>query len=120
MQEITARIRKAANAYLKQRYTPVVSVFAGVFSVLLATAFGPGGRVRSKFTSFTFPAGGMRFMLADFTGMKIAAQANPALRRPLPKVSARVLALPSLPSQSWALPSAIRSRAAPVHPSAFS
>lgn len=42
-------------------------------------------------------------MLADFTGMKISPRRQiPALRGPLPKVSARVLALPSLPVQSWA------------------
>ena len=40
MQKIAAAIRAGANAYLKHQYTTVFKVFAIVFVLLLALAFG--------------------------------------------------------------------------------
>ena len=44
MQKIAASIRSGANAYLKQQYTTVFKVFVVVFIILLAIAFGSGGK----------------------------------------------------------------------------
>ena len=76
MQEIAASIREGANAYLKRQYTAVAKVFAIVFVVLLAMAFGTNGTMLSKFTPFAFLTGGLWSMLAGLIGMKIATQAN--------------------------------------------
>ena len=76
MQEIASHIREGANAYLKQQYTTVAEVFAVVFVILLAMAFGTGGKMLPRFTPFAFLTGGMWSMLAGLTGMKIATQAN--------------------------------------------
>ena len=47
-----------------------------VFIVLLAMAFGSGGKMLSKFTPFAFITGGVFSMLAGFIGMKIATASN--------------------------------------------
>ena len=76
MQKIAAAIRSGANAYLKRQYTTVLKVFAVVFVLLLAIAFGTDGRLLSKFTPFAFVTGGIWSMLAGFIGMKIATNSN--------------------------------------------
>ena len=76
MQKIAASIREGANAYLKQQYSTVFKVFVVVFIVLLAMAFGSGGRMLSRFTPFAFITGGVFSMLAGFIGMKIATASN--------------------------------------------
>ena len=76
MRKIAANIRAGANAYLKQQYTTVFKVFVIVFIILLAIAFGTGGRMLSKFTPFAFVTGGIFSMLAGFIGMKIATNSN--------------------------------------------
>ena len=76
MQKIAASIRAGANAYLKQQYSTVFKVFLVVFVILLAMAFGTGGKMLSKFTPFAFVTGGVFSMLAGFIGMKIATASN--------------------------------------------
>ncbi len=76
MQKIAAAIRSGANAYLKQQYTTVFKVFAAVFILLLAIAFGSGGGMLSQITPFAFLTGGIFSMLAGFVGMRIATSAN--------------------------------------------
>ena len=76
MQKIAANIRQGANAYLKQQYTTVCKVFLVVFVLLLAMAFGSGGRMLSRFTPFAFVTGGVFSMLAGLIGMKIATNSN--------------------------------------------
>ena len=76
MQKIAASIRSGANAYLKQQYTTVFKVFVVVFIILLAIAFGSGGKMLSKYTPFAFVTGGAFSMLAGFIGMKIATSSN--------------------------------------------
>ena len=76
MQKLAAAIREGANAYLKQQYKTVFKVFVVVFVVLLAIAFGSGGKMLSKFTPFAFVTGGVFSMLAGFIGMKIATSSN--------------------------------------------
>ena len=76
MVKIAAAIRAGANAYLKQQYTTVFKVFAAVFVLLLAMAFGSGGRMLSRVTPFAFLTGGIFSMLAGYFGMKIATSAN--------------------------------------------
>ncbi|WP_295581484.1 sodium-translocating pyrophosphatase [uncultured Oscillibacter sp.] len=76
MQKIAASIRAGANAYLRQQYSTVCKVFAVVFVILLAIAFGSGGRMLSRFTPFAFVTGGVFSLLAGFIGMKIATNAN--------------------------------------------
>ena len=76
MQKIAASIRSGANAYLKQQYTTVFKVFVVVFIILLAIAFGSGGKMLSKYTPFAFVTGGVFSMLAGFIGMKIATNSN--------------------------------------------
>jgi K(+)-stimulated pyrophosphate-energized sodium pump len=76
MRKIAASIRDGANAYLKQQYTTVFRVFAVVFLVLLAIAFGSSGKMLSPFTPFAFLTGGVFSMLAGLIGMKIATQSN--------------------------------------------
>ena len=76
MKKIAASIREGANAYLKQQYTTVFKVFVVVFIILLAMAFGSGGKMLSKFTPFAFITGGVFSMLAGFIGMKIATASN--------------------------------------------
>ncbi len=76
MQKIAAAIRAGANAYLKHQYTTVFKVFAIVFVLLLALAFGSGGKMLSRVTPFAFLTGGIFSMLAGFVGMRIATSAN--------------------------------------------
>ena len=76
MQKLAASIREGANAYLKQQYKTVFKVFVVVFIILLAMAFGSGGKMLSKFTPFAFVTGGVFSMLAGFIGMKIATSSN--------------------------------------------
>jgi len=76
MQKIAASIRAGANAYLSQQYKTVLKVFLVVFVLLLAMAFGSGGKMLSKFTPFAFLTGGIFSMLAGFIGMKIATASN--------------------------------------------
>ena len=76
MQKIAASIRSGANAYLKQQYTTVFKVFVVVFIILLAIAFGSGGKMLSKYTPFAFVTGGVFSMLAGFIGMKIATSST--------------------------------------------
>ena len=76
MQKIAAAIRAGANAYLKHQYTTVFKVFAIVFVLLLALAFGSGGKMLSRVTPFAFLTGGIFSMLAGYIGMKIATSAN--------------------------------------------
>ena len=76
MAKLAASIREGANAYLKQQYTTVGKVFVVVFIILLAMAFGTGGKMLSKFTPFAFVTGGLFSMLAGFIGMKIATNSN--------------------------------------------
>jgi len=76
MAKLAASIREGANAYLKQQYTTVGKVFVVVFIILLAIAFGSGGKMLSKFTPFAFVTGGVFSMLAGFIGMKIATNSN--------------------------------------------
>ena len=76
MQKIAAAIREGANAYLKQQYAAVLKVFAVVFVLLLAMAFGSGGKMLSPFTPFAFVSGGLFSLLAGLIGMKIATGSN--------------------------------------------
>jgi len=76
MRKLAASIRSGADAYLKQQYTTVAKVFVAVFLVLLALAFGSGGKMLSRFTPFAFVTGGVFSMLAGFIGMKIATASN--------------------------------------------
>lgn len=76
MKKIAAAIRAGANAYLKHQYTTVFKVFAAVFVLLLALAFGSGGRMLSRVTPFAFLTGGIFSMIAGFVGMRIATSAN--------------------------------------------
>ena len=76
MQKIAAAIRAGANAYLKHQYTTVFKVFAAVFVLLLALAFGSHGTMLFRVTPFAFLTGGIFSMLAGFVGMRIATSAN--------------------------------------------
>ena len=76
MRKIAAAIRAGANAYLKHQYTTVFKVFALVFVLLLALAFGSHGAMLYRVTPFAFLTGGVFSMLAGYFGMKIATSAN--------------------------------------------
>ena len=76
MRKIAQSIRTGADAYLRQQYSTVGKVSAAVFLVLLAMAFGTGGRMLSPYTPFAFVTGGVFSMLAGLVGMKIATSAN--------------------------------------------
>ena len=76
MQKIAAAIRAGANAYLKHQYTTVFKVFAVVFVLLLALAFGSHGAMLFRVTPFAFLTGGIFSMLAGYVGMHIATNAN--------------------------------------------
>ena len=76
MQKIAAAIRAGANASLKHQYTTVFKVFAVVFVLLLALAFGSHGAMLFRVTPFAFLTGGIFSMLAGFVGMRIATSAN--------------------------------------------
>ena len=76
MQKIAASIRTGANAYLRQQYKTVFKVFAVVFVILCAIAFGSDGKMLSVYTPFAFLTGGGFSVLSGFIGMKIATAAN--------------------------------------------
>ena len=76
MIKIAEAIRAGANAYLKHQYMTVSKVFAAVFVLLLALAFGSGGRMLARVTPFAFLTGGIFSMTAGFAGMRIATSAN--------------------------------------------
>ncbi len=76
MVKLASAIRQGANAYLKAQYTTVAKVFAIVFVILLAIAFGSGGEMLSTVTPFAFLTGGIWSMLAGFIGMRIATNSN--------------------------------------------
>ena len=76
MQKIAQAIRNGADAYLKAQYSTVARIFAIVFVILLAMAFGTGGNMLSTFTPFAFLTGGIFSMLAGYIGMKISTNAN--------------------------------------------
>ena len=76
MQKIAAAIRAGANAYLKHQYTTVFKVFAIVFVLLLALAFGSHGAMLYRVTPFAFLTGGIFSMAAGYAGMHIATNAN--------------------------------------------
>ena len=76
MVKLASAIRQGANAYLKAQYTTVAKVFAVVFIVLLAIAFGSKGKMLSVVTPFAFLTGGIWSMLAGFIGMRIATNSN--------------------------------------------
>ena len=76
MVKLASAIRQGANAYLKAQYTTVAKVFAVVFVVLLAIAFGSKGQMLSTVTPFAFLTGGIWSMLAGFIGMRIATNSN--------------------------------------------
>ena len=76
MKKIAAAIRAGANAYLKHQYTTVFKVFAVVFVLLLALAFGTHGAMLYRVTPFAFLTGGVFSMLAGYAGMHIATNAN--------------------------------------------
>ena len=76
MRKIAAAIRAGANAYLKHQYTTVFKVFAAVFVLLLALAFGTHGAMLYRVTPFAFLTGGIFSMTAGYLGMRIATSAN--------------------------------------------
>ena len=76
MRKIAAAIRAGANAYLKHQYTTVFKVFAVVFVLLLALAFGTNGAMLYRVTPFAFLTGGIFSMTAGYLGMRIATSAN--------------------------------------------
>ncbi len=73
MAEISANIRKGANAYLKRQYKGVAIFFIAMFAVLLVLAFL---EYVTMFTPFAFVTGGFFSGLSGFLGMKIATAAN--------------------------------------------
>jgi len=74
MKEISKAVQEGAMAYLKQQYSMVGLVFAGLFVVLgvLAYVF----RLISPFVPFAFITGGFFSGLSGFIGMSIATRAN--------------------------------------------
>lgn len=76
MKKIASAIREGAHAYLTHQYSTVAKVFAVVFVLLLAIAFGTGGEMLSRFTPFAFVTGGVFSMLAGYIGMRIATNSN--------------------------------------------
>ena len=73
MKQISAFIRKGANAYLKRQYR-IVAIFFGVMFTLLVVMAAIG--LLSWFTPFAFITGGLFSALSGFIGMKIATSAN--------------------------------------------
>lgn len=73
MQNISASIRKGANAFLKRQYKIVGIFFICMFVVLaVMAAFG----LLTWFVPFAFVTGGFFSGLSGFVGMKIATAAN--------------------------------------------
>ena len=75
MQEISAKIRKGAMAYLKRQYKTVGIFFAIMFVILFVLAFFFDG-ILNKCVPFAFLSGGFFSGLSGFVGMKIATYAN--------------------------------------------
>ena len=73
MKQISAFIRKGANAYLKRQYR-IVAIFFGVMFAVLVVMAAIG--LLSWFTPFAFITGGLFSALSGFIGMKIATSAN--------------------------------------------
>jgi K(+)-stimulated pyrophosphate-energized sodium pump len=73
MAQISASIRKGANAYLKRQYTGVGLFFIVMFIVLGALAFSG---FLTPFVPFAFLTGGFFSGLSGFLGMRIATAAN--------------------------------------------
>ena len=73
MKQISAFIRKGANAYLKRQYR-IVAIFFGVMFAVLIVMAAIG--LLSWFTPFAFITGGLFSALSGFIGMKIATSAN--------------------------------------------
>ncbi|MBQ2999650.1 MAG: sodium-translocating pyrophosphatase [Clostridia bacterium] len=73
MKQISAFIRKGANAYLKRQYR-IVAIFFGVMFAVLVVMAAIG--LLSWFTPFAFITGGLFSALSGFVGMKIATSAN--------------------------------------------
>ena len=75
MQEISAKIRKGAMAYLKRQYKTVGIFFAVMFVILFVLAYCFDG-ILNKCVPFAFLSGGFFSGLSGFVGMKIATYAN--------------------------------------------
>ncbi len=73
VKNISAKIRKGANAYLKRQYKGVAIFFVLMFLIFLVMSFF--GYV-SIFVPFSFLIGGFLSGLAGFIGMKVATNAN--------------------------------------------
>jgi K(+)-stimulated pyrophosphate-energized sodium pump len=73
MAQISASIRKGANAYLKRQYTGVGLFFIVMFIVLGSLAFA---KFLTPFVPFAFLTGGFFSGLSGFLGMRIATAAN--------------------------------------------
>ena len=76
MVKLAAAIREGAGAYLKAQYSIVAIVFAVIFIILVAIAFGSEGRLLARVTPFAFLTGGLWSMLAGLIGMRIATNSN--------------------------------------------
>lgn len=73
MKQISASVRRGANAYLKRQYTGVAIFFAVMFVVLFIMA---GFGFLTYFVPFAFVTGGFFSGLSGFIGMRIATSAN--------------------------------------------
>lgn len=73
MRNISAAVRKGADAYLRRQYTGVAVFFTVVFLILLSMAYGG---FLSFFTPFAFLTGGFFSGLSGFIGMRTATMAN--------------------------------------------
>ena len=73
--DISAIIKKAANAFLKKQYTIVVIFFAIIFAVLLVMHF-ISPKTANIYTAFAFLTGGIYSGLAGYIGMRIATSSN--------------------------------------------
>ncbi|HID77719.1 MAG TPA: sodium-translocating pyrophosphatase, partial [Planctomycetaceae bacterium] len=74
MIDIASRVRKGANAYLRQQYLVVTLFFIVICGLLAYFAFGL--EVQSKWVPFAFLTGGFFSGLAGWIGMKTATWAS--------------------------------------------
>ncbi|MDR3313830.1 MAG: sodium-translocating pyrophosphatase [Oscillospiraceae bacterium] len=74
MIDISQKVRKGANAYLKRQYTIVAVFFSAMFVLLSVLAFGL--KLLTPYVPFAFITGGFFSGLSGFVGMKIATAAN--------------------------------------------
>ena len=74
MAEISASIRKGANAYLRRQYTIVGIFFLCMFAILCIMAYAL--KAIDYCVPFAFVTGGFFSALSGFVGMKIATAAN--------------------------------------------